>query len=66
MGIRDHSSPSRIQHPDNLPKTYLVELDDRKHAMSLDRDAYDHNPEIGFMTYGHPVFDELLRRGSDQ
>ena len=28
--------------------------------MTFDRDVYDTNPEIGFMTYRHPTFESLL------
>ena len=42
----------------NIP--YYVEVGGQKHPMTFDRDVYDRNPEIGFMTYRHPVFDSLL------
>jgi hypothetical protein len=31
------------------------------HPMTFDRDVCDRNPEIGFMTYRQPVFEELLK-----
>ena len=54
------TAPLMYDHPDALPRTYLLELDGQKHAMTFDRDVYDTNPEIGFMTYRHPTFESLL------
>jgi len=33
-----------------------------RRPMTLDRDVFDQNSEMGFMTYGHPVFESLLNR----
>jgi len=33
--------------------------------MTFDRKVYDENPDIGFMTYGQPVFEALIAEGSD-
>lgn len=49
-------------HPD-FDHTYYVELGGEKHSMTFDRSVYDQNPEIGFLTYGHPVFEQLLGLG---
>ena len=46
-------------HPD-FEHTYLVEADGQKHPMSFDREVYDRNPDMGFVTYQHPVFESLL------
>ena len=46
-------------HPD-FEHTYYVEVGGQKHPMTFDRDVCDRNPEVGFMTYRHPVFDSLL------
>lgn len=54
------TAPRMHPHPD-FPHTYLVEVGGEKHPMTFDREVYDGNPEIGFMTYGHPVFEALLR-----
>ena len=52
---------SRFLHPhDDFANTYWVEYEGEKRAMTFDLNVYDQNPEIGFMTYGHPVFDGLL------
>ena len=54
------TAPLLYDHPDALRRTYLLELDGQRHAMTFDRDVYDTNPEIGFMTYRHPTFESLL------
>ena len=46
-------------HPD-FEHSYLVEVAGEKYPMTFDRDVYDRNPEIGFLTYRQPVFEELL------
>jgi hypothetical protein len=46
-------------HPD-FDHSYYVEVGGEKHPMTFDRDVYDRNPEIGFMTYRQPLFDRLL------
>jgi superfamily II DNA/RNA helicase len=58
------TKPLMHAHPD-FDQTYLVEVDGDKHPMTFDRAVYEQNPEIGFMTYGHPVFDRLIRVGSE-
>ncbi len=45
------------------PTTYWVEHEGEKHLMIFDRDVYDQNPEIGFITYWHPVFEGLPEAG---
>jgi hypothetical protein len=57
------SAPLMHAHPE-FDHSYLVEVNGDKHPMTFDRLVYEENPEIGFMTYGHPVFDALLRVGS--
>lgn len=52
---RDRMHP----HPD-FTHTYLVEVGGDKLPATFDREVYDHNPEIRFMTYGEPVFEGLL------
>lgn len=47
-------------HPD-FENTYFVEHEGNKVPMTFNRTVYDNNPEIGFLTYDHPVFDGLLR-----
>ena len=43
------------EHPD-FDHTYYAEVAAEKTPMTFDRDVYDLNPEVGFMTYGHPIF----------
>lgn len=59
--LKSHAATaSRMRpHPD-LPRTYLVEAPGEKPLMTFDRKVYDENPDIAFMTYGHPVFDDLV------
>ena len=52
---RDRMHP----HPD-FDHTYLAETADGKHPVTFDRDVYDHNPDIHFMTYREPVFETVL------
>ena len=58
------ASPIIHPHPD-FDHTYLVEIDGDKVPMTFDKDIYDTNPEIGFMTYGNPTFDALLDVGDE-
>ena len=60
------TAPFLHEHPDALPRTYLLELGAEKHAVTFDRETYDLNPEIRFMTYGEPLFDELLSWATGQ
>ena len=46
-------------HPD-FEHTFYIEVEGQKYPMTFDRDVYDRNSEIGFMTYRHPVFESLL------
>ncbi|HJQ96534.1 MAG TPA: helicase-related protein, partial [Acidimicrobiia bacterium] len=63
--VRNPLTSSRLHpHPDGLERTYLVALEGEKHAMTFSRMVHDLNPEIGFMTYGHPIFDGLLAIGT--
>jgi hypothetical protein len=48
-------------HPD-FDHTYYVETGGEKHPMTFDRDVYDRNPEIGFMTYRQPIFEDMLQQ----
>lgn len=56
------TAPLMHPHPD-FAHTYFVEVGGEKHPMTFDRKVYEANPDIGFMTYGHPVFEELIQRG---
>jgi hypothetical protein len=51
--------PRMHPHPD-FAHTYLVEVGGEKHPATFDRQVYDKNPEIRFMTYLEPVFEGLL------
>lgn len=59
--LLDNPITSQRMHPHpDFAHTYFVEVGGEKHPMTFDRNVYDRNPEIGFMSYGHPVFDELI------
>ena len=53
------TAPLMHRHPD-FEHTYYVEVGGEKRPATFDREVYDENPEIKFMTYGEPVFDGLL------
>ena len=53
------TAPRLHAHPD-FEHTYLVEVGGEKIPMTFVPEIYDHNAEIGFMTYGHPVFEKLM------
>ena len=52
-------------HPD-FNHTYLVEAGGDKHPMTFDREVYDRNSEVGFMTYQQSVFEKLLDEVAEQ
>ncbi|MCL1599273.1 MAG: SNF2-related protein, partial [Actinomycetia bacterium] len=59
--LTDNSLTKERMHPHpDFDHTYYVEVGGEKHPMTFDRDAYDRNPEIGFMTYQQPIFDAFL------
>ena len=60
------SAPKMHPHPD-FDRTYYVEAGGEKTPATFDRDVYDRNPDIRFMTYEEPVFTKLLAEivGSD-
>src|SRR5690606_35422600 len=56
------TAPLMHPHPD-FAHTYFVEVGGEKHPMTFDHKVYEANPDIGLLTYGHPVFEELIQRG---
>jgi len=42
-------------HPD-FQHSYYLNVDGEKHPMTFDREVYDQNTGIGFMTYQQPIF----------
>lgn len=56
------TAPHMHAHPD-FPRTYYVEVGGQKTPATFDRDVYDKNPEIRFLTYGEPVFEGLVAVG---
>lgn len=62
--LRNPLTASRMHPHPELPHTYWVEHEGQKVLMTFDRKVYDENPDIGFMTYGHSVFERLLEIGS--
>lgn len=50
----------RFREYPGLARTYWVEVEGGKHLMTFDRQVNDQDPEVGFMTYCHPVFESLM------
>jgi SNF2 family DNA or RNA helicase len=46
-------------HP-MIDSTYLLEVGANRHPVTFDRQVYDDNAEVGFLTYAHPLFDQLM------
>jgi SNF2 family DNA or RNA helicase len=46
---------------DNLPGSYLLNLNDKEHIVTFDSELFDRYPNsLQFLTYANPIFNELL------
>ena len=53
-----------VAYPPGLQAHLYVEVAGEKVPATFDREVYDDNPEIKFMTDGEPVFEDLVGHGS--
>lgn len=49
-----------VEHP-IIDDAWLLEFDDGHQAeVTFDREVYDQHPDVEFLTYGHPLLDQLM------
>ena len=56
---------ARMEGHSTYPRTYTVALQDGACTVTFDRAVYERHADLDFMTYGQPVFEQLLAEAID-
>lgn len=56
---------ARMEGHSTYPRTYTVALQDGACTVTFDRAVYERHADLDFMTYGQPVFEQLLAESID-